>query len=105
MPSYAQWRHSADKGQVARVTWLCGDQRILVEEVIEETKRLLGVSEFDYVPLSAESDSLVAIWDAAYQFSLDPEASRLVLVREADKITEWSALARWFADSRHMVNT
>lgn len=105
MPSYAQWRHSADKGQVARVTWLCGDQRVLVEEVIEETKRILGVTEFDYIPLSAECDSPLAIWDAAYQYSLDPDANRLVLVREADKLTEWAALARWFADSRHMVNT
>lgn len=105
MPSYAQWRQSADKGQVARVTWLCGDQRVLVEEVIEETKRILDISEFDYVSLSADSDPEVAIWDAAYQYSLDPDAFRFVLVRAADKISRWEPLKSWFADSRHLVNT
>ena len=105
MPSYAQWRQSADKGQVARVTWLCGDQRVLVEEVIEETKSQLQITEYDYVSMSAESDSQLAIWDAAYQYSLDPDANRLILVRDADKISNWEQLKGWFADSRQLVTT
>jgi DNA polymerase III delta subunit len=104
MPNYSQWRTSADKGQVARVTWLCGDQRVLVEEVIEETKRILDLTEFDYVVLSGDS-SPVEIWDAAYQYSLDPTANRLVLVREADKVKQWGPLKKWFKDSRKLVST
>ncbi len=102
MPNYSQWRVSADKGQVAKVTWLCGDQRILVEEVIEETKKILNVSEFDYLPLSAESDPEMAIWDSAYQYSLDPEGSRLTLVRQADFIKDWSPLEKWLQDSKNL---
>lgn len=103
MPSYVQWRQAADKGQVARVTWLCGDQRVLVEEVIEDTKRQLNVSEFDYVSLSGEGPS-VDIWDASYQYSLDPSANRLVLVREADQVQEWGPLKQWFQDSRKLTS-
>ena len=105
MPSYAQWRNSAEKGQVARVTWLCGDQRILVEEVIEETKKFLEITEFDYYSFSAESNSALEIWDAAFQYSLDPTANRLVLVREADYLSDWSPLVKWFAHSRQFVST
>jgi hypothetical protein len=105
MPSYAQWRTSADKGQVARVIWLCGDQKVLVEEVISTTKAQLNISEFDYVSLSGESNTSTEIWDAAYQYPLDPSANRLVLVREADKISNWNSLKKWFADSRQLVST
>lgn len=105
MPSYDQWRRSLDKGQVARVTWLCGDQKILVEEVIDSTKEFLKISEFDYFSMSGESNSLKEIWDAAYQYSLDPEANRLVLIREADKVSDWSPLKKWFASSRHLIST
>lgn len=102
MPSYSQWRTAADKGQVAKVTWVCGDQRVLVEEVVEETKRLLEVSEFDYIPLWAESDTELAIWDSAYQFPLEPEARRLILVRQADCIQNWAPLEKWLVDSKSL---
>jgi hypothetical protein len=93
---------SADKGQVAKVTWLCGDQRVLAEEVVEETKRILNASEFDYLPLSAESDPELAVWDSVYQYSLDPEGNRLTLVRQADFIKDWSPLAKWLQDAKFM---
>lgn len=102
MPSYSQWRTSADKGQVAKVTWVCGDQRVLVEEVVDETKAILQVTEFDYVPLWAESDSELSIWDAVYQFPLEPDAKRLILVRQADKIKNWKPLEKWLQDSKNI---
>jgi len=105
MPSYAQWRNSIDKGQVAKVTWLCGDQRVLVEEVISETRKFLNVSEFDYFSFSGETDSLLAIWDSAYQYALEPDANRFILVRDAEFITEWGSLTRWFVDSKNLVGT
>lgn len=105
MPSYVQWKVSAEKGYVPKVSWLCGDQRILVEEVIYETKKLLNVSEFDYVPLSAESDSETAVWDAAYHYSLDPDGSRLILVRQADFIKDWSPLQKWLLDAKSLSST
>jgi hypothetical protein len=105
VPSYAQWRLSADKGSVSKVMWLCGDQRILVEEVIQVTKDILKVSEFDYFPLSAESNSETDIWDAAYQYSLDPDGNRLILVRQADHIKDWASLSKWILDAKNLPTT
>jgi len=103
MPSYPQWRASADKSQVAKVMWVCGDQRVLVEEVIEETRRILDVSEFDYISLWAESDNELSIWDAAYQFPLEPDAKRLILVRQADHVKNWNPLEKWLTDSKNLA--
>lgn len=102
LPNYSQWRVAADKSQVAKVTWLCGDQRILVEEVIDETKRILGVSEFNYFPFWAESSNEVEIWDAAYQYPLEPDANKFILVRQADNISNWQALEKWLTDSKNL---
>lgn len=105
MPTYAQWRTSLDKGKVAKVTWVCGDQRVLVEEVVEDTKKFLEITEFDYVSLSAQTDSTLAIWDSVYQYSLSPDANRLVVVRDAESVSDWSPLDRWFIDSKNIVGT
>lgn len=105
MPNYSQWRASADKGQVAKVTWLCGDQRVLVEEVIEQTKKILDVSDFDYITLWAESDSELMLWDSAYQYPLEPEAKRFIVVRQADSIKNWIPLEKWVADSKFLGAT
>lgn len=105
MPSYSQWLSSANKGQVSKVTWLCGDQRVLVEEVIDKTKNSLDLTEFNYFPLSAESDPAMYIWDTLYQYSIEPDANRLMLVRQADFIVDWSPLEKWLKDSKNFSNS
>lgn len=86
MGTYRQWRVHADRGEVKRVTWVCGPERLLVEEVVDTTRRQIAASDMDYVTIScvpsAENKEPVKdMWDAASQYPLVPGANRLILCR------------------------
>lgn len=100
MGSYAQWRVAADRGEVRRVTWLCGDQRVLIEEVVTTIRGLLQVNDLDHVTITASPASVQQIWAAANQYPLTPGANRLIVIRDADTITSWTPLYRWMAATR-----
>lgn len=100
MANYSSWRAAADKGEVRRVTWICGDQRVLVEEVVDTVRGLLKASDLDYVSLVAGECQDKDIWAAANQYPMTPGANRLVLVRNAEKIKRWEPLAEWLANAR-----
>lgn len=100
--TYAQWRAAADLGDIRRVTWVCGDQRVLVEEVVDTTRRLLGVSDLDYVSLSHSPTFDRDVWAAANQYPLNPGGNRLVLVRDAEKLKRWDQFALWQERTRQM---
>ncbi len=105
MANYAMWRAAADKGETRRVTWICGDQPILVEEVVDTTRQAVRPSELDYLSFTGGVDPEREIWAAANQFPLDPAAHRLLLIRRAEKVTQWAALEHWLASSRRFPNT
>lgn len=102
MATHAQWRRSADKGEVRKTTWVCGDQRVLVEEVVDFIRRQLGVSDMDYVCLTAGTVADRDIWAAAGQYPMDPTANRLILIRDAEKIRNWEPLTEWLAGARRL---
>jgi len=98
------WRAGADKGEVRRVTWVCGDQPVLVEEVIDTTRAQLQVSELDIASFTGGVDLDRSIWAAANQYPLAATARRLVLVRAAEKVKNWEPLEGWIAASRRLPN-
>lgn len=100
--SYAQWRAGFDATGVRRATWICGDQRVLVEEVVDTIRAHLGVAELDYVSLSASPTFERDVWAAANQYPLNPGSPRLVLIRDAQKLTRWEQLHRWLARTRQL---
>lgn len=102
MGSYAQWRTAVDAGELRRVTWVCGDQRVLVEEVVDTTRRKLAVSELDYVSLSHGPGFDREVWAQANQYSLSPGNNRLILVRDAEKLTDRGQLGDWLARTRYL---
>lgn len=102
MGSYGQWRTAADKGELRRVTWVCGEQRALVEEVVATTRQAVAASELDYLSFTAGVDPEPAIWAAANQYPLNPGAQRLICVRSAEKLKVWQQLERWLASGRQL---
>jgi hypothetical protein len=102
MGSYAQWRACADKGEVRRVTWVCGDQLVLVEEIVDTVRDLLKASDLDCVSLIAGQDPDREIWAAANQYPMVPGANRLIQVRHAERIKRWEPLEEWLANSRRL---
>ncbi len=100
MATFAQWRAAADKGEIRRVTWLCGDQRVLVEEIVAEIRTALKVTPVDHVVLSAREVATREIWAAANQYPLEPGANRLLVIRDAEAITRWEPLTAWLDNCR-----
>jgi hypothetical protein len=100
--SFSQWRRSADSGEIRRVTYVCGAERVLVEEVVDSIRTGLDVSALDRVTFTAGTDPDRDIWAAAHQYPLTPGARRLVCVRAAEKIRYWQPLPGWLAATRQL---
>lgn len=98
--TYAQWRAAIDAGDLRRVTWVAGDQPILIEEVVDALKDKLSPSTMDYISLSLSPTLDRDVWAEANQYPLTPGSNRLILVRDADTITRWQPLQTWLARTR-----
>ncbi len=96
--NFNQWKGYAAKKEVGRVTYLCGDQTALIELVIDDIKEILQVPTTDFVAVDASQDD--SMWESASQYPLDPNANRLVLVRNAECVRNWDILSDWLAQSR-----
>jgi DNA polymerase III delta subunit len=98
--SFAQWRVAVAGGDLRRVTWVAGDQPVLIEEVIDTTKRLLAPADGDYISLSHSPTFDRDVWAEANQYSLNPGANRMILIRDAHKLTRWQQLDLWLSRTR-----
>lgn len=98
MSTYTQWRAAVDRGDVRRVTWVCGSQRILVEEVIDTICAQLRTTELDQVRLTAGDIPDDRIWSTINQHPLT--GRRLILIRDVEKIGYWQPLIDWLADAQ-----
>jgi DNA polymerase III delta subunit len=100
--SYVRWRAAIDAGETRRVTWVAGDQPILIEDVVTTTKLKLNPSDLDYVSLSYGPGFERDVWAAASQYPLTPGANRMILIRDADKLTRWGQLDLWMKNTRSL---
>ncbi len=99
-PNYALWKAAADKGEVRRATFVCGDQSVLVEEVVDTTRRQLGAGDLNYVVVSAGRVPDREVWAAVGQYPLDQTSNRLVVVRDAHRVKHWDPLTSWLTTAR-----
>lgn len=97
--NFNQWRNYAAKRDVAKITYCCGNQEALIELVVDDIKNILNVPATDFVSLDASQANTV--WEQSSQYSMDPEANRLVIVRNAEQFTDWQGLEAWLANSRN----
>lgn len=100
--TYTQWRTAIDAGDLRRVTFAAGDQHILIEEVIDTIKNTLNVTDLDYVSLSNSSTFKRDVWAAANQYALTPGANRMILIRDAEKLSRWDQLTTWLSRTRQL---
>lgn len=101
MATYTQWRAGADHGEVRRLAWVCGEQTVLVEEVVDTTRQLLAVGDLDYTSFTAGSDPETAIWAAVHQYRITNHAG-LIVVRQAHLLRRWQTLIDWARNLRAM---
>lgn len=79
---------------------MCGAERILVEQVVATTRRVIGAADMDLTVLTMGPDPEREIWAAADQYPLVPDAPRLVVVRDAQKVKNWDKLKEWLDSAR-----
>jgi DNA polymerase III delta subunit len=84
MASYSQW---ARKRETRRLTWLCGTEPVLAEEVIAHARSQAD----ECFTLVAGDDAERDVWAAASQPPGD-ESRWLVVVRCAQRLKRWSEL-------------
>lgn len=100
MSSFGQWSAS---DRLARVTWVCGSERVLVNEVVEVTSRstLAEDSEVWNAGQHREKD----IWAAVLSGRQSADApTRLVTVRDAGRLCQWKYLESWLRSARPLMS-
>lgn len=92
MASFSQFRVSfaKDKG-VRQITWVCGPEQVLIEDVVSSIKKRLNVAPWNYVPLVVGMDSERTVWAEIDQHPLD-SGPRLVIIRNAERLKDWNRL-------------
>lgn len=95
LSSFSQWRKSLAKNPDPRqITWLCGDEGVLIEDVVAYVKGRLQPAPWNYVPLVAGQDSERTIWAEVDQLPLGA-GNRVIIIRSAEKLKEWDRFEDW----------
>lgn len=102
MATFTQWRTAADRGIVKRITWVCGSEVVLREEVIDFIRSKVKPEPGDYIALDASDTPERDVWAACNQYPADPSAPRLVLVRDAERLKNEDPFLSWIGEMRLM---
>jgi DNA polymerase III delta subunit len=87
MTTFSQWWRGWNKNpNPKQVTWLCGTERVLVDEVLLSIRRALMPDSWNYVPLAAGDDSERTIWSEIFMLQQGIDTTRLVVVRNAERL-------------------
>jgi DNA polymerase III delta subunit len=97
MGTYVQF---LNRPAIKRVTWVCGPERVLVESAVDLVRAGVGAKAVDYGSVLAGSCPDREIWALANQYPMNPKDKRLIVVRDAEKITDWGPLENWLSQSR-----
>jgi DNA polymerase III delta subunit len=69
---------------------------------VATTKNILNPSDLDYISLSYGPSFDREVWGAANQFPMTAGANRMILIRDADKLTRWQQLDDWMSRTRSL---
>lgn len=95
MATFHQWRKGLKKDSMPRqITFVCGAERVLVDEVVDQIIGTLRPLPWNYVSLRAGDDSERTIWAEAEQHPLDNN-KRLVIIRDAEKLQDTDRFQDW----------
>ena len=98
MSSFSQWFTGTRKTPAPRqVTWVCGPEVVLVEDVIAHVVSQLAPEAWNLVTLVAGEDSERSIWAALDQHPMGT-SPRVVIVRHTEMLTQWERFITWVKD-------
>ncbi len=95
MTLFHRWRIGLKaKPEPKQITWVCGDEKVLVEEVVAHIRSYLEPSPWNQTAMDASSQSTRAIKAELYQHPMGA-GTRLIVIRHVDAITDWTFLTEW----------
>lgn len=99
MSTFSQWHARFKKTEeVKRVTWVCGAERILVDEVVNTIRSTVDPGAFDHVILNAGLDSERTIWNGIRQHPMGLKGNRLTIVLHANRLGNDDAFEAYVRD-------
>lgn len=105
MATHTQWKRMESEGRHRRITYVCGGERVLVEEVVSTIRGRVAARSMDCLSFTIPENNEVAVWAALNQYPSVANAQRFILVRGVDAVKNWSPFMGWLEDSRLMPTT
>jgi DNA polymerase III delta subunit len=94
--SWSQWFVSYQKNPtIKQVTWLCGTEPVLIDEVIEAIRSHFSTEPWCFSVHTVERATERALWEDLDQHPIDGRTPRLVLVRGAERLQQPERLIEW----------
>ena len=105
MSTFSVWLQAYTKDPTPkRVIWVCGPERVLVDDVVSSTVRALDLRPWSEHRLVMGEDKEKDIWELAMQYPLELE-DRVIVVHAAERIKDFSPLKNFLASARSNPTT
>jgi DNA polymerase III delta subunit len=104
MATFDQWRARDPDKRAPYLSWLCGSDRILIEEVIDYIRGYYSSAEQSSYDLSVQRE--LYFFSVISRFPLEKNLKRVVVVREIQCLERWDKLYEWLqVRGRQLQNT
>lgn len=99
MATWSQWWNSFRKSNTPRqITWVCGTEPVLIDEVVDLIKAALSVDPVNLVYVDAREVSERLIWNELRQLPFGPGALRMTVVLGAEKLKDGDTFTQYIKD-------
>lgn len=99
MSTFSQWWLSFKKSQTPRqITWVCGTEPVLVDEVVDLLKNAISPDDINMVYLDAREMTERAIWNELRQLPFGNSVNRLTVIRGAEKLKNDALFIQYIKD-------
>lgn len=93
MSFYSQWIKDT---KLSSVVWVCGSEQVLIDEVVSYVKSSWMLNDMNFSIIDARQSSNV--WDELWQRPLMEDFPRLVLVLNAQELTDLTPMKSWLSE-------
>lgn len=105
MSTFSVWLQAYTKDKTPkRVTWVCGSERVLVDDVVSATLAALDLRPWSEHRLVMGEAKESELWELAMQYPLELE-DRVIVVHSAEKIKNWAPLKNFLTTSKKNPTT
>ena len=95
MATYADFLRQSETDGFKRFYYLCGNAPVWVEEALDKLRVASPALQVDRYVYWASQTALYDIVNELNTYPLSPDGHRLIVVRDAEAITDWTDILEW----------